>query len=393
MVARLDTVVVGGGAMGSATAWALAGRGREVTLLEQFEPGHKLGASHGTTRNLNLGYSDPTYVAMLSEALGLWTLLGQQSGTEQVARTGTVNHGDPAAQAQTLEVLTQVGIRAEELSAAEAGERWRGIRFRGPALYMPDGGQLNPDLALPSFQQVAQESGAHIRHGVRLVELRVLADDEVRLVLESAAGTETVHARSVVVTAGAWTGKLLGAEYPLLRMTVTQEQPLHFAPANRDAVWPGFNHALVPGSPGFEHAYSPVYGMLTPGEGVKAGWHGTGAPTDPDKRSFASEPSQRRALQDYARVWLPGVDADAFTEISCTYTNTEDEDFVLDRIGPVVIGAGFSGHGFKFTPVIGRILADLVDGRGTAPAKFAAARKIADTTFSDRRSRLPRNSD
>ena len=158
-------------------------------------------------------------------------------------------------------------------------------------------------------------------------------------------------------------------------------------------MWPGFNHALVPGSPGFENAYSPVYGMLTPGEGVKAGWHGTGALTDPDKRSFASEPSQRRALQDYARVWLPGVDADSFTEISCTYTNTEDEDFVLDRIGPVVIGAGFSGHGFKFTPVIGRILADLVDGSGPAPAKFAAARKIAGSAFSDRRARLPRNRD
>ena len=156
MVARLDTVVVGGGAMGSATAWALAGRGREVTLLEQFEPGHKLGASHGTTRNLNLGYSDPTYVAMLSEALDLWTLLGQQCGTEQVTRTGTVNHGDPAAQAKTLQVLTEAGIRAEELSAAEAGERWRGIRFDGPALHMPDGGQLNPDLALPSFQRVAE---------------------------------------------------------------------------------------------------------------------------------------------------------------------------------------------------------------------------------------------
>ena len=174
--------------MGSATAWALAGRGREVTLLEQFEPGHKLGASHGTTRNLNLGYSDPTYVGMLSEALDLWTLLGQQCGTEQVTRTGTVNHGDPAAQAKTLQVLAEAGIRAEELSAAEASERWRGIRFDGPALHMPDGGQLNPDLALPSFQQVAREAGAHIRHGVRLVEFQVRGDDEVRLVLESAAG-------------------------------------------------------------------------------------------------------------------------------------------------------------------------------------------------------------
>lgn len=393
MVEMLDTVVVGGGAMGSATAWALATRGREVTLLEQFEPGHKLGASHGTTRNLNLGYSDPTYVRMLGESLALWRLLSEQSGTEQVARTGTVNHGDPTAQAKTLQVLKNAGIRAEELSAAEASERWRGIKFTGPALHMPDGGQLNPDLALPGFQQVAREAGADIRHGVRLVEFQVRGEDDVRLLLESAAGTEAVHARRVVVTAGAWSKHLLGDSFTIPALTVTQEQPLHFAPADQGAVWPGFNHVLVPGSPGFEHAYSPVYGMFTPGEGVKAGWHGTGAVTDPDRRSFASESNQRRALQDYAREWLPGVDADSFTEISCTYTNTEDEDFILDRIGPVVIGAGFSGHGFKFTPVIGRILADLVDGSGPAPAKFAAARRISGSAFTDRRARLPRTKD
>ncbi|MFF5792494.1 FAD-dependent oxidoreductase [Paeniglutamicibacter sp. NPDC012692] len=388
MAARLDTIIIGGGAMGSATAWALAGRGRDVTLLEQFDPGHKLGASHGITRNLNFGYADPTYVRMLSESLDLWKLLGQQCGMEQIARTGTVNHGAPAVQAKTLQVLTRAGIRAEELTAGEASARWRGIRFDGPALHMPDGGQLNPDLALPSFQQVAREAGAHIRHGVRLLELRILADDHVILTLESGSGTETLHARNVVVTAGAWSKHLLGDLFTIPKLTVTQEQPLHFAPADGNAVWPGFNHALVPGSPGFENAYSPVYGMFTPGEGVKAGWHGTGAITDPDRRSFAAEPAQRRALQDYAREWLPGVDADSFTEISCTYTNTEDEDFILDRIGPIVIGAGFSGHGFKFTPVIGRILADLVDGSGPAPAKFAAGRKIAASTFSDRRSGL-----
>ncbi|MDQ0093008.1 FAD-dependent oxidoreductase [Paeniglutamicibacter psychrophenolicus] len=382
MVARLDTVVVGGGAMGSATAWALATRGREVTLLEQFEPGHALGASHGTTRNLNPGYRDPVYVSMLVEALELWERLGAQSGEAQIARTGIVNHGAPAEQGRVLAALSEAGIRAEELSAAQATERWSGIRFAGPALHMPDGGQLNPDLALPSFQRVATGHGARIRHGVRVVEMKVLGDKQVSLTLESAAGAETIEARNVVVTAGAWTRYLLPGSVRLPALRVTQEQPVHFAPLDADTVWPGFNHTLVPGSPGFEHAYSPVYGMSTPGEGIKAGWHGTGAPTHPDARSFASEPKQLRALQDYARKWLPGVDADSFTELSCTYTNTPDEDFILDRIGPITIGAGFSGHGFKFTPVIGRILADLASGSGPAPAKFAAGRTIGDSVLS-----------
>ena len=104
--------------------------------------------------------------------------------------------------------------------------------------------------------------------------------------------------------------------------------------------------------------------MQTPGEGIKAGWHGVGPVVDPDRRSFTPEPAQLAALQRYARRWLPGVDADSLTDISCTYTTTMDENFILDRIGPLVIGAGFSGHGFKFTPAVGRILADLATGGG-----------------------------
>ena len=80
MKSTLDTVVIGGGAMGSATAWALARRGRQVTLLEQFGPGHRNGASHGTTRNFNPGYADPDYVAMLAEAARLWNELETDSG-------------------------------------------------------------------------------------------------------------------------------------------------------------------------------------------------------------------------------------------------------------------------------------------------------------------------
>lgn len=393
MVTRHDTVVIGGGAMGSATAWALANRGREVLLLEQYAPGHKLGASHGTTRNLNLGYSEPAYVAMLVESLDLWKLLGEQSGTDPITRTGTVNQGNPARQADTVRALAGTTIRTEELSAQEAGERWRGIRFKGQVLHLPDGGQLNPDVALPAFQTVAAAAGAHIRHGVKVTSLRILGDEEAELTLETGSGTEVIRAGTVVTTAGAWTRGLLepalAGRADLPALTVTQEQPLHFAVADPEAIWPGFNHALLPGSPGFGYAYSPVYGMFTPGEGVKAGWHGTGAITDPDHRSFAAEPDQQLALREYARNWLPGVDPDSFTEISCTYTSTRDEAFILDRIGPVVIGAGFSGQGFKFTPVIGRILADLVDGSRQAPAAFSAGRRIAESSFELTRSRMP----
>lgn len=376
METTLDTVVIGGGAMGSATAWALSRRGRHVTLVEQFGPGHKIGASHGTTRNFNPGYHRPEYVAMIAESLDLWNELEQDSGETLLARTGIVTHGPEPMLPDAAEALAQAGLRAEFLRPDEAGERWRGIRFDQQVLYMPDGGQLNPEAALPAFQRLAAARGADIRHHTKVMSFEI-ADDGVRLGLESSAGTEVVTAAQVVVTAGGWTEKLLGTAVggrlrtPKLR--VTQEQPAHFRITDADAVWPGFNH--YPGG-GSQYAgwYSPVYGMHTPGEGIKAGWHGVGPVTDPDRRTFEPEPQQLAALQAYARTWLPGVDADAFEAISCTYTTTPDEDFVLDRIGPVVIGAGFSGHGFKFAPVVGRILADLATGTRPAPEIFSASR-------------------
>ncbi|MDP9984210.1 sarcosine oxidase [Pseudarthrobacter oxydans] len=372
MTTSLDTVVIGGGAMGSAAAWALASRGRAVTLLEQFSPGHRNGASHGATRNFNPGYADPDYVAMLAEAVRLWDELEADGGERLLARTGIVNHGTDPRLGEVRTALRGAGLRAEFLRAAEAAERWRGIRFDQQVLHMPDGGQLNPDAALPVLQRLAAGRGADIRHRVKVLDLAV-EDDGVRLTVDAGGRTEVMTARQAVVTAGAWTAKLLGTQAPLPRLTVTQEQPAHFAIADGGALWPGFNH--VPGR-GAEFAdwYSPVYGMPTPGEGVKAGWHGVGPVVDPDRRSFTPEPAQMRALQRYARRWLPGVDADSFTDISCTYTTTVDENFILDRIGPLVIGAGFSGHGFKFTPVIGRILADLATGAGPAPAIFSASR-------------------
>jgi sarcosine oxidase len=376
----LDTVVIGGGAMGSAAAWALARRGRQVTLLEQFGPGHHNGASHGSTRNLNPGYHRPEYVAMLAEALALWDELEQDSGERLLTRTGIVNHGPDPRLPLVQAALTEAGIRAESLRPDEAAERWRGIRFDQQVLFMPDGGQLNPEAALPAFQRLAAARGAEIRHHTRVAELEIM-DDGVRLTVEAGGTggtTEVVTAGQAVVTAGAWTAKLLAraagsGTVRLPRLTVTQEQPAHFRVADEQAVWPGFNH--TPGSgPDYRNWYSPVYGMQTPGEGIKAGWHGVGPVVDPDRRSFLPEPVQLAALQDYARTWLPGVDADSLEAISCTYTTTPDEDFILDRIGSLVIGAGFSGHGFKFTPVVGRILADLATGPRPAPQIFSASR-------------------
>lgn len=378
MISGVETLVIGGGAMGSATAWQLARRGRPVTLLERFEPGHANGASHGASRNFNTAYSDPAYMSMLTESLRSWRELEAESGMRLLEQVGVVNHGPNPAFDAVASALLGAGLGAEFVAPEAAAERWPGIRFDGRVLHTPDAGRLHADAAVVALQSAATAAGAEIRHHARALRLEVLGDDHVRVTTEEG----TIDAKAVVVTVGAWTQKLLAGVLPLPRLVVTQEQPGHFALRDRsaDAVaratteWPGFNHAFDTADPRYDYWYSPVYGMYTPGQGVKAGWHGVGPVTDPDARSFAAEPVQLAALQRYVREWLPGADPDAVAPVSCTYTTTADEDFVLDRIGPVTVGAGFSGHGFKFTPAVGRILADLATDAAPPPAKFALAR-------------------
>ncbi|MDQ0892968.1 FAD-dependent oxidoreductase [Agromyces ramosus] len=381
MVTRVETIVVGGGAMGAATAWQLARRGGEVALLERWQPGHRMGASHGASRNFNVAYADPTYVRMLVEALPLWRELEAESGAALLDLVGVANHGPRGAFDGVRAALAEAGIPAVFLGVDEAGERWPGIRFDTRVLFNEQAGRVNADATVRALHESAAAAGADVRHGTRATRIDVVDDGIVHVASVTDAGvTEVFEARTAVVTLGAWTTKLLtGVSLP--RLVVTQEQPAHFAVRDDSVVWPSFNHFPGAGD-GYDYWRSPVYGMLTPGEGVKAGWHGVGPVVDPDLRDFAPVPDQLAALQRYARDWLPGVDAEVVTPISCTYTTTPDEHFVLDRIGPVVVGAGFSGHGFKFVPVVGRILADLADGSGPAPALFAADRAIAERSAS-----------
>ena len=112
-----------------------------------------------------------------------------------------------------------------------------------------------------------------------------------------------------------------------------------------------------------------MYGLTDPCGEVKVGFHGTGPVCHPDRRTFVPEPDELRRLQDYVATWLPGLDPGRPTPISCTYTSTPGAEFVLERHGPLVVGAGFSGHGFKHAPAVGRVLADLALDRAPAEVR------------------------
>lgn len=378
---HVDHLVVGGGVMGSAAAWQLARRGRDVVLLERFAPGHAHGASHGTSRIYRTTYAEPEYLDLAQEALRLWREVEDETGTELLDVTGGVSHGrrDGAAERRADAIgaaFAARGVEHEWLDPAAAAERWPGLRFEGRVLHeVATAGRLHADRAVAALQGAAAARGADVRHEVAVRHVERVPEG-VRVVTDGA----DVVARVVVVTVGAWSagllgspaGGLLGQELPLV---VTQEQPAHFAlaPGTSPAGWPAFTHDVGPGT-----AWpSGVYGLATPGEGVKVGFHGVGPVVDPDRRSYRPEPGQLAALRDYVRTWLPGLDPDAYVPVSCTYTTTPDHDFVLDRRGPVVVGAGFSGHGFKFAPAVGRVLADLATAPGALPDGGTAAERFA----------------
>lgn len=348
-------LVVGGGVMGAATAWQLSSAGVPVTLLEQFQPGHELGASHGTSRIFRLAYDDRGYVRLAQQALPLWQQLEDETGLAVLTLTGAVDHGPVDALEPMAVALAAEGAPGTWLSPGEAGRRWPGLRFDTSVLYHPTAGRVHADNAVQAFTRAAAARGAELRYGTRVIGIDV---DESGATVRTDAD-ERLHASSVVLAAGAWSAALLPRLLPAAPpLRVTQEQPAHFDPLNTDQAWPSFIHhpgagLAAAGGPG-----AAVYGLASV-DGIKVGFHGTGPEIDPDADRPPVDAAALEAVARYARDWVPGVDATTPRPVRCTYTSTPDSNFVIQRRGPLTVLAGFSGHGFKFAPAIGARAATL----------------------------------
>ncbi|WP_299539174.1 FAD-dependent oxidoreductase [uncultured Streptomyces sp.] len=360
----LRVLVVGGGLMGAAAAWRLAARGHRVTVLERFSPGHDRGSSYGTSRIFRLAYPEPAYTGLALRALPLWRLLEEECGQRVLTLTGAVDHGSPGAVDRLAAVLAGAGRSARRLTPAEVADRWPGLRADTAALYHPEAGRVHADDAVAALLKAAGQRGAEVRHGVRVTGVR-RDGDGVTVVTDA---EEALWADAVVVAVGGWAPTFLpDLVTGLPPMRVTQEQPVHF-PVPDALDWPSFIHH--PGA-GF-HQPGGLYGLGSV-EGVKIGLHGVGRAVDPDRRDRTPDPAAVERLRAYAEEWLPGVAGVEPEPLTCLYTTTPDEDFVIDRQGPVTVLAGFSGHGFKFGPAVGELAADLVEGRPGA-ARFALGR-------------------
>jgi sarcosine oxidase len=287
---------------------------------------------------------------MATLALPLWRELEDESGVGLLETTGGVDHGDDLGVQSTAEAMDGQGVRYEFLAPVAATERWPGMRFGGDVLYQPDAGRCNADATVRALLDTAARDGAETRFGHAVTSIALQHDD----VVVRTADDEEYRASVAVIAAGAWASKLAGRLVPMPPLKVTQEQVFHFPALDPHPTWPSFIH----------HRDVYMYGLETPGEGVKVAEHHTGAEVDPDQRSFAIDPVGAARVREYVATWLPGLDPEPVSSTTCLYTTTPTQDFHITREGPVVMVSACSGHGFKFTPLIGRMAAELATTKG-----------------------------
>jgi monomeric sarcosine oxidase len=365
---RADVVIIGAGLAGSGAAWALTQRGRSVIVLEQFAAGHDRGSSHGSARIVRRAYGDGLYTRLTGRAFELWREIESSSGATLLRMLGGLDFGVRRDVPAVAAHLAAAGVPHEILPAAEAELRWPGMRFEGDVVYHSQAGTLDAGRAVETMLSLAAAAGADVRHSSPATA--VSSDGRVTLTDGSHLSAETV-----VVAAGGWLGPLVDDSVALPQLTITQQQVFHFPRVDPSAVaWPSVIH---------ESATSAVYHLAGgrdggPGDDRKIGQHDGGITCTADTRSGVVNPEARERISAYVARWLPGLSPVPSSETTCLYTDTPSEDFILDRAGPLVLCSPCSGHGAKFAPVIGELVADLVCGAGdVVPSRFRLSSHLA----------------
>jgi len=359
--------VIGAGLTGLCAAWAVARRGREVLVLEQAEVGHQGGGSHGSCRIFRFGYDDPDYVRLVGRARALWPDLEDACGSVLLHPTPQLTFG-PALPG-VLAAMRQAGAPCELLPAPEAAARFPGVAADGDVLYEPDSAVIAADRTLAGLAALVSRGG-EVRTGTAVTGL---ADDGRRVLVRTGSGR--VLANRVIVCAGPWTAGLLAPFGVTVPGGATLEQVAYLVPAGQAQ---GRPLPESQGMPIFVHYGGEFpYGLPVPGsDRYKLGLHHSGPPAGPDGQDRSPDAVLADRIQSAARQFLPGHNPVPVAAERCLYDNTPDTDFVVDKIGNIVIGSGTSGHGFKFGPLLGEWLASLAGGQDDAgvPGRFALSR-------------------
>jgi sarcosine oxidase len=372
-----DYLIIGAGAAGAATAYQLSKRGKRVLLLEQFALEHERGSSHGHSRIFRFAYGTHDYARMAVAALEAWRLLEADSGEKLLTMTGGLDLGPVTASSlqNTLQGMTVAGHSFEKLDAFELHKRfpqWR-IPEDWLALYSRDAGILNASHCVEVAVAMARVYGATVLEHTTVTRLH-LSPPRV----ETTRGT--FSAGKIIVTAGGWLPELL----PELRLPiqVTLEEVIYFRPKHLQDFLPETFPIFI------AHEQVPLYGFPAFGlPGVKVGLHLAGAKVQATTRSFEPSEASRRNIEAWLARYLPDALGPVMNAKTCLYTTTPTQDFLLDTHAQclsggspnVILASPCSGHGFKFMPLLGTLIADLAEGQPNPYQfeRFSANRALA----------------
>ena len=359
---QFDVIVVGVGGIGSAAVYHLAQRGLNVLGLDQYNIPNSIGSSHGDSRLIRLtNHENPEYVPHVRRSLTLWESLEEQYGEQLLHRTGTVDAGpaDSETVQGAIKACKDYNLSYEHLSSQELSEKFPGFNLPAEfeAVYQPDGGFINPTKCVQAHVELAQDQGA-VTHAHEIVTNWDSTKDRVSVETD----TSTYEADKLVITAGAWTQLLVEQ----LKGTLTPWRVIvgGFQPVNRERfspdVFPVFS--INDGDQGYYGG--PDAGTSGFKFGLVDNLENVANPNDFDPRPTEEERERLRTdLYENAQRYFPEAASTIKRLKTCMVTHTPDQDFIVDYLpsdSNVIVGAGFSGKGFKFSSLMGELLADLV---------------------------------
>lgn len=378
---HFNAIVIGVGSMGAAACYYLARRGQRVLGLEQFNTPHDRGSHAGQSRIIRKAYFEhPDYVPLLQRAYENWKALETETGSQFYHRTGIVYFGEPLNEniAGIRSAAVQHDIHIQNLHRADAAKKFP--LFEVPdtfdTIFESDAGFITPERAIEAYVRQSEKEGAVIKRNCQVNEWK---PETNRIRVTTSSGEYT--ADKLVITAGAWTSRVL----PQLAvpLQVTRQLLAWVAPRDPQAFSLGNFPCWFVEDPQLGTFYGFPSLPLSPGPvGLKLAHHHPGVPSDADMIDGPIPKSEEARLQQLLEKYLPSAGDNIVHTKHCLYTYSPDTHFIIDHLPGydkrVSVACGFSGHGFKFVPVIGEVLADLaMEEKTLLPIEFLRMRRFA----------------
>ncbi len=349
--------------MGAAAACELAREGASVALIDQAALPNPRAASIDHSKVFRFAYPDPSYVKLAVDALKRWREIESETGARVLTQTGALLIGkrEPSFETECYEALRSLGLEGEKLDSRQVGARFPQFNSSVFAygVYDPSGAILHAEAAVRALIELARQRGVEIFEGERVIDVKQTTESRVSIVTESG---DEIECERAMIASGPWSRKLL----PFLedKLTTTRQDVVYFEPRPAQSNSPHLS--FEPNSfPIFLELESGFYGFPIHHAGaMKIANHLKGAEVDPDSSEDQVGEHFIERCRAFFSEFIPGLaDAGVREARVCVYNNTPDDDFIIDwhpeRDGVLVV-TGFSGHGFKFGPTIGRIAADLL---------------------------------